>query len=62
MEEIITITERFSEEPFNLEGIRWANVYDDDLEDRMVIDVLAIGEPLADKQEMPLLLDVHRMS
>ncbi len=62
MDEIITITERFSEEPFSLEGIRWANVYDDDLEDRIVIDVLAIGEPLPDKSEMPVLIDAHRMS
>ncbi len=62
MEEIVTVTERFSEEPFRLEGIRWANVYDDDLEDRMVIDVLAIGEPLPYKAETPMLADVHRMS
>ena len=62
MDEIVTVTERFRDEPFSLEGIRWANVYDDDLEDRMVIDVLAIGEPLPDKAEVPVLADVHRMS
>ena len=62
MDEIVTVTERFTHEPFHLEGIRWANVYDDDLEDRMVIDVLAIGEPIEQVADAPLLADVHRMS
>lgn len=62
MDEINTVIERFSEEPFQLAGIRWATVNDDDLEDRMVIDVLAVGEPLPYSQDLPTLADVHRMS
>ena len=46
MDEIIAVTEPFGHEPYNLQGIRWANLYDDDLGDRLLVDVLAIGEPL----------------
>jgi len=45
-EEIMEITEPFAKAPYNLEGIRWATSFDDDLEDRIIIDVLAIGQPL----------------
>ncbi len=62
MDEIITVTEPFSHEPYNLRGIRWANIYDDDLDDRMLIDVLAIGEPLADEVSLPALTAAHTLS
>ncbi len=63
MEEVVTLTERLSEDPYNLTGIRWANLYDDDIEDRMLVDVLAIGEPLACPSfEVPGLIDAYRMS
>jgi len=45
-DEIIEITEPFAKAPYKLEGIRWATSFDDDLEDRIIVDVLAIGEPL----------------
>ena len=62
MEEIIAVTEPFSQEPYNLRGIRWANIYDDDLDDRMLIDVLAIGEPLTEATPPPALTEAHRLS
>ena len=62
MDEIVTVTEPFSKEPYNLQGIRWANIYDDDLEDRMLIDVLAIGDPLEVPVPLPALTAAHRLS
>lgn len=62
MDEVVSLTEPFSQEPYNLTGIRWANLYDDDLEDRMLIDVLAIGHPLERSEAVPALCDAHRMS
>ena len=62
MDEIIAVTEPFSHEPFNLQGIRWANIYDDDMADRMVIDVLAVGEPIVVEEPMAALTDAHRLS
>ena len=63
MEEIVALTEPFSAEPFQLEGIRWAISYDDDLADRLVVDVLAVGEPIAQAASAETaLVGAHRMS
>jgi len=65
MDEVIAVTERFSEEPYNIEGIRWATMYDDDLEDRLLIDVIAVGDPTLTMQledAPPALTAAHRLS
>jgi hypothetical protein len=61
-EEIVAVTEPFSHEPYNLTGIRWATSVDDDLEDRIIIDVLAIGEPLGLNAQLDILSNLHRLS
>ena len=63
MDEIVALTEPFAAEPVSLAGIRWANSYDDDLGDRLLVDVLAIGEPIAVVDEAPPMLTLaHRLS
>ena len=63
MDEIVALTEPLTAEPVNLAGIRWANSYDDDLADRLLVDVLAIGEGIEQPAEAPPMLTLaHRMS
>lgn len=61
-EEIIEITEPFARAPYKLEGIRWATSFDDDLEDRIIIDVLAIGQPLDMNMQLDFLSMDNRLS
>jgi len=61
-EEIIEITEPFTRSPYNLKGIRWAKSFDDDLEDHIIIDVLAIGKPLDMNTQIDMLSMTNRLS
>jgi hypothetical protein len=61
-EEIMEIIEPFSKAPYNLEGIRWATSYDDDLEDGIIIDVLAVGQPLDLNAQLDFLSTTSRLS